>query len=51
MTGDLIQLAGDVKELQACLFTFTKTINNLATGVVADCGFVENFLQAHVDVS
>jgi hypothetical protein len=51
MTGDLIQLAGDVKKLQAYLFTFTKTINNRATGVAAGCGIVENFLQAQVDVS
>jgi len=41
MTGDLIQLAGDVKKLQACLCAFTKTINNRAAEVAAGCGIVE----------
>jgi len=51
MIGDILQLAGDVKKLQACLCTFTKTINHRAVGAAAGCGIVENFLQAQVAIS
>jgi hypothetical protein len=51
MIGDLLQLAGDVKKLQVCLCTFTKTINHWAAGVVTGCAIVENFLQAQVAIS
>jgi hypothetical protein len=51
MITDLLQLAVEVKKLQACLCTFTKTINRRAAGVAAGCAIVENFLQAQVAIS